>query len=133
MIFLMRHGQGVFNAEGRLQGCLDSALTESGRLQAYDLADRIRTILARPEEAKIVSSPQGRAMATAELIRSGLGTQDPIQCDDRLREISFGSWEGLTPAEIETRWPGESGDLRFARAGWRHALMANPTTPLLTG
>ncbi len=106
MIYLVRHGQTVFNAESRLQGRLDSPLTERGRAQALALGEQLRRLLIEPEAVEIESSPQGRAKATAEIIRSSLPARSAIRFDERLREISLGSWEGMTQGEIEVRWPG---------------------------
>jgi len=105
MIHLVRHGQTVFNAELRLQGRLDSPLTERGRSQALALGVKLRALLGH-YAAPIESSPQDRARATAEIIASAMGGRRDIRLDSRLREISLGSWEGLTQQDIEARWPG---------------------------
>ena len=105
MIYLVRHGETRFNAQGRLQGWLDSPLTDRGRCQAELVGARLRGMLAAPAETRLDSSPLGRALQTAEIIRAATGG-DQIAPDARLREISLGSWDGLTPAELEARWPG---------------------------
>jgi probable phosphoglycerate mutase len=46
MIFLVRHGQTLFNAEGRLQGRLDSPLSETGVRQAQTQGALIRSLVA---------------------------------------------------------------------------------------
>ena len=51
----------------------------------------------------LISSPLGRAAATAQIIGSQLGM--PIVFDERLVEVSLGSWDGLTFDEVETRFP----------------------------
>lgn len=103
MIYLLRHGQTDFNAEGRYQGQKDSPLTAIGRDQAVALAGLLRPLL--PPEARIVASPLGRAMETATLFRSALGLACEIEQDRRLMEVGMGAWDGLTRAEIATRWP----------------------------
>ena len=105
MIYLVRHGQTLFNAQSRLQGRLDSPLTDLGRRQAAAVGERLRAMLSAPADIRLESSPLGRARETAEIIRAKLAA-GPIVSDSRLREISLGSWDGLTPAEIEVRWPG---------------------------
>ena len=105
MIYLVRHGQTRFNAEGRLQGRLDSPLTDLGRRQAEAVGARLRAMLVDPASIPLESSPLGRAMETARIIRRATGG-GVIGQDDRLREISLGSWDGLTPEEVEAGWPG---------------------------
>jgi len=105
MIYLVRHGQTVFNAELRLQGRLDSPLTGLGRSQAHLLGLKLRA-LAGADDAELESSPQDRAVCTARIIAAAMGGRRQIRLDPRLREISLGSWEGLTQADIESRWPG---------------------------
>jgi probable phosphoglycerate mutase len=109
-LYYLRHGETVWNAEGRLQGHRDSDLTERGRAQA----DRCGAILHRlvtrgahdPAAFDYVASPLGRARATMERVRSALGL-DPAgyRTDGRLAEMSFGDWEGLTFVEVRMRAP----------------------------
>ena len=104
-MFLVRHGETEFNLVRRYQGWLDSPLTERGVAQARAIGRRLAEM---PEAAAagIVASPTGRARRTAELIRAELGGDAGIDFDERLREISIGSWDGLDRAEIATRVPG---------------------------
>ena len=101
-IFLVRHGETEWNRARRYQGWSDSPLTERGLGQAAALG---RRLAALPEvaEAEIVASPIGRARRTAEIIAECLGHSAPLRCDDRLREISLGSWDGLDRTEIMAR------------------------------
>lgn len=68
-IILTRHGQTLWNIEGRVQGSLDSPLTEKGILQARSLALRLK------DEGinHIYTSDSLRAINTAEEIRKGIG------------------------------------------------------------
>lgn len=102
-VYLVRHGQTEFNAEGRYQGRLDSPLTALGHTQAARVGALLAT-LVRPG-ARLVSSPLGRAMATAAIIaeRACLPT---AFADDRLAEISLGSWDGMTDEDIDFAYPG---------------------------
>lgn len=80
-----------------MQGRKDSPLTEKGIKQANELAKRIKNINFNV----IYSSPLGRAMETAKIIRAQRNT--PIIKDDRLMEIDLGDWEGLNEKEIKVK------------------------------
>jgi probable phosphoglycerate mutase len=101
-IFLVRHGETEWNRARRYQGWSDSPLTARGVAQAKAIGNCLRAI---PEsaEAEMVASPTGRARRTAEIIAGCLGRTPPLRFDERLREISLGSWDGLNRAEIRTR------------------------------
>jgi broad specificity phosphatase PhoE len=101
-IFLVRHGETEWNRARRYQGWSDSPLTEHGVAQAEAIGRRLCT-LPEAADAEIVASPTGRARRTAEIIAECLGHAAPLRLDDRLREISLGSWDGLTRREIRTR------------------------------
>ena len=96
-LYVMRHGETEWNRLGRWQGPHDSPLTETGEAQARDLGAllRARGVLA-PGAFDILTSPQGRAVRTAELA-FGPGAARP---DDRLREIGVGDWAGRDRAVI---------------------------------
>jgi len=129
-IYLIRHGETEWNAQGRFQGKLDSALTATGVKQAEAIGRRLAG-LDIPFDA-FVSSPLGRTLQTAAII-AGSAMLPAAQCDDRLAEVSLGSWDGLTHIDIDAQWPGllngstpfdwffrspdgESYDAAFARA-----------------
>lgn len=105
MICLIRHGETVFNAEGRYQGHVDSPLTERGRAQAMACAATLAGIWAGRRPPPIWASPLGRAVATAGIVQAALPGAT-LRLDPRLREISMGQWDGLTRAEIAAGWPG---------------------------
>ena len=104
-ILLLRHGETEWNLERRYQGRFDSPLTERGAAQARAIG---RLLAGLPEAiaAPIVASPQGRAQRTAEIIREELGYAGAVRLDARLRELTLGSWDGLTYGEIEAVSPG---------------------------
>lgn len=106
-IILWRHGQTEYNAGGRLQGQVDIPLNGAGRRQAA----RAAQALAQWRPAKIISSDLSRAADTARALADAAGVG--VELDSRLRERSFGRWEGLTHAEIESGWPE-------AYRSWRH-------------
>ncbi len=98
-VFFIRHGQTDFNRERRLQGAMPVPLNECGRSQSRLLAEYLNTI---PIDA-IYTSPRSRALETAGII--GAILRQPVRQDERLAEIAFGDFEGLTFAEVETRFP----------------------------
>jgi broad specificity phosphatase PhoE len=104
-ILLVRHGETEWNLQRRYQGRSDSPLTERGIAQAHAIGRLLRT-LPDAASARIVASPLGRARRTAEIIREHLPAAPELLLDDRLRELSIGSWDGLTYREIATRAPG---------------------------
>ena len=87
-LYLIRHGQTVWNVEGRLQGAIDTELNENGREKARELGEKLKDI----DFDVIFSSPLSRAYNTAVLVRGEKNTE--IIKDDRLREISFGVADG---------------------------------------
>ncbi|MBC2727329.1 histidine phosphatase family protein [Desulfosporosinus sp.] len=99
-IILTRHGQTVWNTEGRVQGSLDSPLTEKGILQARSLALRLKD----EKINYIYSSDSPRAVNTAEEIRRELGLEK-IFLSPALREFSFGEWEGYIWQELRESYP----------------------------
>ncbi|HEX3861558.1 MAG TPA: histidine phosphatase family protein [Stellaceae bacterium] len=103
-IFLVRHGETEWNLLGRFQGWSDSPLTARGVAQA-DAIGRLLRDLPEAATAAIVASPLGRARRTAEIIAACLGHDAPIRFDDRLREISLGSRDGIDRAELHARFP----------------------------
>lgn len=108
VLYIARHGETEFNCENRFCGAADSPLTERGLAQARRNGRVLRTAISPNQDLKLVSSPLKRALTTADLIRAELGRGAlPIATDARLREISFGAWEGLTLEEIKRRYPRE--------------------------
>ncbi|MEZ5825139.1 MAG: histidine phosphatase family protein [Geminicoccaceae bacterium] len=105
-IYLFRHGETVWNRQRRMQGRKDSPLTARGVSQAQAYGRTLRGLLEQPEAYEILASPLGRAWQTAVLLCDGIGRDpDDIVHDDLLQEMTWGSWDGLTAAEIEARDP----------------------------
>ncbi len=91
---LLRHGETESNTKGKLQGCQDSPLTETGKNQAHLLGKKLKELA--PDY--LYSSDLGRAKQTAKIISEHTGlTPNYIET---MRERSFGIFEGLTHAEI---------------------------------
>lgn len=107
MIYLVRHGQTEFNLARRYQGGLDSALTEEGLEQARRMGELLQSLIGGEPSWEIVSSPQGRARRTAEIINGALDL--PTTQDPRLREISLGEWDGLPIDEVAHKLPSGAG------------------------
>ena len=94
-IYIVRHGETVWNKEKRLQGRTDIALSDYGRELAVRTGQALRDVVIN----KIYASPLQRAYETAELIR---GERDiELVKDDRLIELNFGVLEGRTMPELK--------------------------------
>lgn len=87
-IYIVRHGETVWNKEKRLQGTTDIELSEAGR----ELAIISGKNLQDTKIDRIFSSPLKRAYETASLIKGSRNME--IETDDRIRELNFGSFEG---------------------------------------
>jgi len=96
---LIRHGETRWNQEGRVQGWLDSPLTQAGVAQARLLAAR----LAGERLDRLFASDLGRARETAAPIAERLGLD--VELDAGLRERAYGVLEGCTWAEAEHGHP----------------------------
>jgi probable phosphoglycerate mutase len=108
VIYYVRHGLTDWNAQHRLQGRHDVPLNREGRAQAVACGDILQDLLLRDgrraEELGFVSSPLVRARETMELLRATLGLErDGYAVDERLAEIAFGDWEGLTYDDVLAR------------------------------
>lgn len=102
-LYIVRHGQTLWNTERRLQGWLDSELTELGIENAQKLGQSLEKIKFH----RIIASPSTRANRTAEIIQaySGHSGNVEIETDIRLREIGLGDWEGKKIDEVEALDP----------------------------
>src|SRR5215213_8361334 len=106
VIYYIRHGETAWNAEGRFQGSQDIPLNDLGRTQAAAAGRILAGLIARDGHAAtalpFVSSPLGRARLTMELVRETLHLPPAdYTVDDRLREIGYGQWEGLTLPQMQ--------------------------------
>jgi probable phosphoglycerate mutase len=98
-LILWRHGQTSWNAGGRVQGQIDTPLSETGLAQAAAAAPRLAALA--PDV--LVTSDLRRASTTMAALAALVDV--PVAEDPRLRERSFGEWEGLTHPEIGATWP----------------------------
>ncbi len=97
-IWLARHGETEWSRSGRHTGRTDVELTEEGRRQARAL----RSPLAQRDFQRVISSPLSRALETCRL--AGLGKR--AELSEALLEWNYGSYEGLTSAQIRERRTG---------------------------
>ncbi|MCQ2195389.1 MAG: histidine phosphatase family protein [Paludibacteraceae bacterium] len=114
-LFLTRHGQTEWNVEKRMQGQMDSNLTDLGRKQAEALGKR----LADEKIDVIYSSPLGRALDTAKLIRGNRTIE--ILTDEGLMELYLGPWQGRLLSEVSEEFPTQTENF------WKHPKLYERT------
>ena len=114
MIWLARHGETADNADGRVQGSIDTPLSDRGREQARTLAERAETL----DLDALYSSQLARALETARIVGEHIGL-DPV-VDERFAESYRGAWEGRLLRDIErdeaaawAAWRGGDAGFRF--------------------
>jgi probable phosphoglycerate mutase len=95
-VYLVRHGETDWNAQGRLLSFTDQPLNDRGEQQAATLAQD----LADVRWDRAFSSPRLRARTTAAAILNARSDAPPLVVDDRLREMDFGPYEGWSEAEL---------------------------------
>ena len=100
-LLAIRHGETEWNSQGRFQGHLDSVLNREGRAQAEALGEH----LAQERFDLLLCSDLGRALQTASAIAMRTGHE--IVVEPRLRERRMGIFQGLTPVEVQARYPEE--------------------------
>ena len=110
-LWLIRHGETTWSAEGRHTGRTDIPLTENGRRQAAVLGKA----LAGTKFAAVRCSPLLRAKETCEI--AGFGSVAEV--DEGLREWDYGVYEGRTSQEIQAEIPGWSV--------WKDAIVGGET------
>ncbi len=98
-VYLVRHGESAWNAQGRYQGRLDAPLSELGLRQADLLARRLASVRLDA----VYSAPLQRARVTAERIAAPHGL--PVTDEPRLTEIDHGEWNGMLRSDVESRYP----------------------------
>ena len=126
LVVLLRHGETVWNAEGRFQGQHDTDLSPRGRDQAAAAASALARALP-PRRPVLVTSDLRRARDTAEAVGAALGVEAVV--DPRLREIAAGRWQGLLHEEILAHDPA-------GFAAWRagdDVRLGGGETPTLAG
>ncbi len=95
-LYVVRHGETIWNAENRVQGVSDIPLTDKGRLDATLQKDFVKSL----DIDVVISSPLDRAIETAKLLTDN---KLPINTDDRIKERDWGLNEGANIDEVD-RW-----------------------------
>ena len=113
-LVLLRHGQTQSNADNRMQGQINTELTELGRAQAVNAA----RVLSTRQPLVIYSSDLHRARDTAQALSEHCNHQE-VHVDDRLRETHLGDWQGKTHREVDAEAPG-------MRLAWRNDARLAP-------
>ncbi|VWX38725.1 histidine phosphatase family protein [Exiguobacterium oxidotolerans] len=98
-IYLTRHGETEWNIAQKLQGWLDSPLTEKGKRNARELGARLKDI----EFQTVYSSPSERSLCTAQLMMQRRTC--PFVIEEDLKEIHFGDWEGQNRQVVSENYP----------------------------
>jgi len=111
MIYLVRHGETEFNRERRLQGHVDSPLTDLGRRQAEAVGTQLKSLIGAERGWRILASPLGRTRRTAEILAARIGLAT-VEIEPRLIELSWGDWDGRLRADLAAACPA------FARSNW---------------
>jgi len=111
-VYLARHGQTAYNAEGRFQGQQAIPLDDVGRAQAADLAERAAPYAFRA----LWCSPLLRARETADVVGARIGLE-PVE-DVRLMETDAGEWTDLSFAEVIARAPDHFAAFANAEASF---------------
>jgi broad specificity phosphatase PhoE len=114
VIWLARHGETADNAAGRVQGSIDTPLSDRGREQARELAEQA----ARLDLRALYSSQLARARETAAIVGERIGLEPVV--DRRFAESHRGGWEGRLLSDIERdepdawrAWQRSDPDFRF--------------------
>lgn len=97
-LFLVRHGETVWNQEGRYYGHSDVPLSENGIMQAKKMGEYFHNV----SFDKVIVSPLKRAVDTAKAL-----TDQTLCYDERLLEQNFGKFEGKTYMELKKEFPKE--------------------------
>ena len=97
-LYLIRHGVTGANKEDRFAGRTDEPLHADGERQALQVAGQLQSA----QLAAIYAGPLARTRETAQVIAGHLGL--PVHVVEALNEIHIPHWDGLTKAEIRTRF-----------------------------
>ena len=89
LLYVVRHGETIWNLEGRVQGVSDIPLTDKGRENAAELKELVSSL----NIDVVISSPLKRAIETAKIITDN---KLPINTDDRIKERDWGMNEGAS-------------------------------------
>lgn len=102
-IYLTRHGKTMLNTTDRSQGWIDAPLTPAGVEIAEYLGKGLKA--EKVTFDAVYSSDSGRAVETANIALKNSGQEDllkNLKTDKRLREVNFGTYEGMPNEEMWT-------------------------------
>lgn len=102
VFYFIRHGQTLGNTQGISQGTINTEiayLNDYGKQQAQKLHDQFDINFAD----RIIASPLVRTQQTAEIVNQTANL--PIELDDRIKEISYGDWDGTKKSELKQQFP----------------------------
>lgn len=132
-LLLVRHGESVWNAAGRIQGQQCAGLSDRGLAQAALVGEALAE--AHPS-ARVVVSDLLRCQQTAQPLLDALRAEP--DSEPGLRERSFGDWEGLTRAEVQdrdadrwSRWRADGGAALAEVGGETDAAFVRRIEPVL--
>ncbi|MDP1600797.1 histidine phosphatase family protein [Phenylobacterium sp.] len=111
MIYLLRHGQTNYNHEGRMQGQLESQLTDLGMAQAQAMADLLKAEITDTAGWRLLASPLKRTRQSAAIVGATLGLE--VEIEPALIEVGCGAWEDRLYADLAKEHPGA-----FAGRDW---------------
>ena len=123
-LIFIRHGETDWNVAGRLQGQRDVPLNGRGRDQSANAGRTLRDFYGADFASVIAdvdfyASPMLRTRETMDIARLAMGLPpQPYELDDRLKEISFGQWEGSTWDELKKRDPAAVKQRNLDRWGF---------------
>ena len=101
-LYVVRHGETVWNSQGRMQGRMDSPLSETGKQQAATNGELLKRLGGID---RLWVSPLGRTIETAFIVNSYV-TAD-LEYADALMERDCGLWSGMLLEEIVEAYPQE--------------------------
>jgi len=102
ILYVVRHGESVFNLQNRYAGSTDCPLTPKGIEQAEELSQKLSE-LSEINFDIIIASPLLRARKTAEIINENLNL--PLILSDEFKERDLGVYEGLIRDEAKEKYP----------------------------
>lgn len=111
MIYLLRHGQTNYNHEGRMQGQLESQLTDLGMAQAQAMADLLKEQIDDVAGWRLLASPLKRTRQSAAIVGATLGLE--VEIEPALIEVGCGAWENRLYADLAKEHPDA-----FASRDW---------------
>ena len=138
-IYFIRHGETDWNLEGRLQGQKDIPLNDVGRVQAEEAGRKLQALVPHYEDLAYLASPMARTRETMEILRTTLGLHpESYKLDERLVELTFGDWEGMTWKEVRKAEPAlaalrEQDKWHYAPPGGgeSYAMLVDRIRPIL--